>query len=130
MTPKPFSYFVAALAVLGYVAFVVVLVSRVDSASEQAWLRTIYAFAGVETLAFAAAGFLFGREVNRSRTEAAEARASTAVSNGQAIAAQLRGLTNQYASREGGPSELARLAGQAEALFPTVAVMPRHGVGD
>ena len=44
---------------------------------ELEWNRAAYLFAGVEAIAYAAAGFLFGREVHRQRAEQAERRASS-----------------------------------------------------
>jgi hypothetical protein len=44
---------------------------------ELQWNRAAYLFNGVEAVAYAAAGFLFGREVHRSRAEQAEHRATT-----------------------------------------------------
>jgi hypothetical protein len=48
------------------------------NAPEAQWVRAAYLFGSVEAIAFAAAGFLFGREVNRQRAEKAEARADKA----------------------------------------------------
>lgn len=45
---------------------------------EPQWTRAVYLFTGVEALAFAASGYLFGREVNRARAESAEDRATEA----------------------------------------------------
>lgn len=45
---------------------------------ELEWSRATYLFAGVEAIAYAAAGFLFGREVHRQRAEQAEQRADKA----------------------------------------------------
>src|SRR2546425_13259833 len=42
---------------------------------ELEWSRSAYLYAGVEAIAYAAAGFLFGREVHRQRAEKAEQRA-------------------------------------------------------
>lgn len=72
-------YVVGVLALAAYAAFVLVLQSYVGAGtSETEWLRRIYLFSGVEGIAFAAAGFLFGREVNRGRAEQAEKRAEQA----------------------------------------------------
>jgi hypothetical protein len=46
-------------------------------APELEWNRAAYLFAGVEAIAYAAAGFLFGREVHRQRAEQAEQRAGS-----------------------------------------------------
>jgi hypothetical protein len=47
-------------------------------APELEWSRSAYLYAGVEAIAYAAAGFLFGREVHRQRAEQAEERAEVA----------------------------------------------------
>jgi len=46
--------------------------------TETEWGRNVYLYGGLEALAFAAAGFLFGREVNRQRAERAERHADSA----------------------------------------------------
>ena len=72
----------------------------------ETWARYMYLFSGLEAIAFAAAGFLFGREVNRQRADRAEQSAaqsqaiafeaqSTAAAseaNGQALAEGVRAL--------------------------------------
>jgi hypothetical protein len=50
---------------------------EMTKAPELEWNRAAYLFAGVEAIAYAAAGFLFGREVHRQRAEQAEERAGT-----------------------------------------------------
>jgi hypothetical protein len=59
--------------------------------NEVQWGRNAYLYGGVEALAYAAAGFLFGREVNRQRAENAEQSANQArrdATNSQRVAAQ------------------------------------------
>jgi hypothetical protein len=46
--------------------------------NEIEWGRNVYLYSGLEALAYAAAGFLFGREVNRQRAERAEENADKA----------------------------------------------------
>jgi len=74
--------------------------------TSETWARYTYLFSGLEALAYAAAGFLFGREVNRQRADRAEQSAaqsqaiafeaqSTAAAseaNGQALAEGVRAL--------------------------------------
>jgi hypothetical protein len=48
------------------------------SMSPDLWTRAAYLLGGVEAIAFAAAGYFFGREVNRQRAERAEAEADQA----------------------------------------------------
>lgn len=107
------------------------------------WIRAMSLFTGVESIAFAAAGFIFGREVNRSRAEKAEEkatseaqRANTSVKEAEQAHKNGRQLTREIlraaaeereirsAARELGAepetSRLAALAGRAETLFPLV----------
>jgi hypothetical protein len=87
---------VAIAAVIGYVAFIYVLYQQVDTA-EPGWSRKVLLFTGVEAVAFAAAGWLFGREVNRSAVEAAKDATSQAQNNA-AVAGTERGRGEMLAS--------------------------------
>lgn len=64
-------YIIAIGVLLAYGFFIHFLIGKAD-AKELDWSRLIYLFSGVEAIVFAAAGFLFGREVNRKRAEHAE----------------------------------------------------------
>lgn len=55
-----------------YLVGVVVLYRRADMATGDTWARYIVLLTGVESIVFAAVGWLFGREVNRQRAEVAE----------------------------------------------------------
>jgi hypothetical protein len=107
---------------------------------EPYWSRMVFLFGSVEAMAFAAAGFLFGREVNRGRAQAAESlarseadranqavqRAATATVHGEALAFGVRSLARDGGAdasveRLGGGDVHARLvllARQAERWFP------------
>jgi hypothetical protein len=87
---------VAIIAVIGYAAFILVLYQQVDSA-EPGWSRKIVLFTGVEAVAFAATGWLFGKEVNRSAVETAKDATSQAQSNA-AVAGNERGHAEMLAS--------------------------------
>jgi hypothetical protein len=64
---------VAALACMaGFGWLVVVLVQSAGVSSEIEWTRKMFILSGVEAIAFAGAGFLFGREVHRKEAEYAE----------------------------------------------------------
>lgn len=64
--------FIAALAALvGFTVFIRYLMARVMVPDPQ-WIRLMDLFGSVEAIVFAAAGFLFGREVNRTRANSAE----------------------------------------------------------
>src|SRR5215204_1451362 len=80
---------VAILAVLIWVAFVVVMLLASDS-GDKTWTRLTFVFASVEAIAFAAAGALFGVSVQRERVQKAEEKADVharEAANGRALAA-------------------------------------------
>ncbi len=108
---------------------------------EVQWGRNAYLYAGVEALAYAAGGFLFGREVNRQRAEKAEetgdrARreagaaqrvAAQSVAHGRALADGIRELelaqsARRAAVKDAAPSaeqtEVRMLRGMADRFFP------------
>lgn len=67
-----------AIALLGvYVVFVASMFQLATDTNEIFWARRHELFGGIEALAFAAAGFFFGREVHRARAESAEQRADS-----------------------------------------------------
>jgi preprotein translocase subunit SecF len=74
---NPVALAVACVALAGFGALIVYMFSKLGL-QEPAWSRAVYLLNGVEAVAFAAAGFLFGREVNRGRAENAEIRANQA----------------------------------------------------
>lgn len=65
---------ITAFVLVGFGAFIIYLLTALD-ANELGWARRTYLFAAVEAIAFAAVGWLFGREVHRERAESAEERA-------------------------------------------------------
>lgn len=79
---------IAALALLVWVAFLVVMTRATDS-GETEWTRLAYIFTSVEAIAFAAAGALFGVTVQRERVKEAESKADANqrdAANGRALA--------------------------------------------
>lgn len=138
---------VAVLALVGFGLIVVYLLGRTTEANETEWTRALYLLNGVEAIAFAAAGYLFGREVNRRRAEQAEERAEQAEerveevgveaveartraveaeSKGKALAAAIRakGEVQMQEGLEGfspqppGQTDLGELDRLARELFP------------
>jgi hypothetical protein len=80
-TPAWTTYVPLGVAVITLVCFGLMLIymlSLTSSASELQWQRAVYLLSGVEAIAFAAAGFLFGKEVHRQQAEQATARADKA----------------------------------------------------
>lgn len=110
--------------------------------TDATWARYTNLYSGLEALAYAAAGFLFGREVNRQRADRAEedaaksqqvaneaqSVAATSTANGRALAAALRspGSLGSFHPEAGGaeaatavaPAQLAALRQIADELFP------------
>jgi hypothetical protein len=103
---------VAVGAVLIWLAFVIVLLTRSDAESEQ-WTRLTFVFASVQALAFAGAGALFGVTVQSARVEKAERAAeenAEDAANGRALAAYT--IADEEAGEEG---ELESLPGAGSA---------------
>ena len=69
---------IAAVVFVIFVIFGYFLVKEADTASSMSWERWVYVFGAAEAIAFAAIGWLFGREVNRERAEKAEDKADKA----------------------------------------------------
>jgi hypothetical protein len=70
----------AATAVIALIAFGFLVRDMLDNVADDplVWARRMAIFGSVEAIVFAAAGFLFGREVNRQRAENAEESAESA----------------------------------------------------
>jgi hypothetical protein len=109
--PTKLALVVAAIALLAWAVFTIVMITKSDS-SEVEWARITYVFASVEAVAFAAAGLLFGTTVNRQRAENAEQRADEnqkAAESGRALAGSLKAeepAVVQEGGGAGGPQAL------------------------
>jgi hypothetical protein len=64
----------AIVAIVGFAVLLIFMVGLIG-AEEKVWTRASFLLNGVEAIAFAAAGFLFGKEVHREQAEKAEKRA-------------------------------------------------------
>ena len=129
------TYLIACLILFIFGVFVVYLVGMAGPKIEQVhWVRLTYLFSGVEAIAFAAAGFLFGKEVHRRQAENAEARASdaqhkatAALANGRVLANKIREHAKPISSNQpmanaqsqiDEKTKLDSLIETANALFP------------
>jgi hypothetical protein len=65
------------LIIIAFAAFIVFLLVNL-SLSEYEWARALYLFGGVEAVAFAAAGYFFGTQIQRGKVEEAKKEAQTA----------------------------------------------------
>jgi len=132
---------VAVVIVGFYLVGLAVLFLFWNGANDVTWTRAVYVAGGVEAIAFAAAGYLFGKEVHREQAEQAntrandaqrerateQTRADTATTNGRALRAQI-GLKGQKATQTYGglgpqaatvsTADLAELQQLADKLFP------------
>jgi cytochrome bd-type quinol oxidase subunit 1 len=68
----------AVVVMVAFAVFAYFLVENADTQDQMEWERWVFVFGAVEAIAFAAIGWIFGREVNRERAEKAETRAETA----------------------------------------------------
>jgi hypothetical protein len=66
-----FANIIAIVALGAFLLFTWTLYKRVDAATELNWGRSLYLLGGVEAIAFAAAGYIFGKEVHRQRADQA-----------------------------------------------------------
>jgi hypothetical protein len=87
---NPVATIAAVGIIIGFGAFVIHMLEN-TTIEEKVWTRKAYLLHGVEAIAFAAAGFLFGKEVHRERAEKAEEDAKGA--RRQAADAEGRGKT-------------------------------------
>jgi hypothetical protein len=125
------------------VAFMIQQVAGTDSA----WTRLVYLYGSVEAIVFAAAGAIFGTQVQRGQTNAAESRAKEAQAKadqhvhaaeaGRALASTIKGERKALPAEAGrlgfeefySPSTpmaataavVNRLASIADELFPETA---------
>jgi hypothetical protein len=74
---KNIAFWIAVVALLAFGWLITYLLQKVG-VEETHWNRMVFLHKGVEAIALAAVGYLFGREVHRERADKAESRASTA----------------------------------------------------
>ncbi len=70
----PVATVIGAIAILFFGVLITYMIAN-KSATKEEWDRLVFVLGGVEPLVFAAAGYFFGREVNRERAKNAEERA-------------------------------------------------------
>ena len=119
------TYIMAVISLVGFAWFIIYLVGRTINATELEWTRAVYLLSGVEAIVFAAAGFLFGREVHRVRAEKAEERAEKAETDAseskeRAVTAEIKGesLAAAINAKQKG---IESMAPQYEAFGPKTA---------
>jgi hypothetical protein len=78
---KPVTLWVAVLVLAIFLLFTSYVLWQITSHDEVAWSRLVFVHKGLEAIALAAVGYLFGKEVHRERAEKAEERAKNAENN-------------------------------------------------
>ena len=125
-----FALIVGLLALIGFSSFVVFLLDRLTT-TDLEWTRAIYLFNGVEAIAFAAAGYFFGREVHRERAERAEETVDTARQGEREATLQATAAEKQKVDAESKAVSLvsmieAKAAGQEERAQQFMALDSRQ----
>jgi hypothetical protein len=92
----------AVIVVAAFAVFAYFLVDNADTTDQREWERWVYVFGAVEAIAFAAIGWVFGREVNRERAEKAETRADVATDKEKAERAKGAKLAGMVLGGESG----------------------------
>jgi len=120
----------AVVVVLAFGLFATFLVINADTSNQTEWERWVYVFGGVEAIAFAAVGWVFGREVNRERAESAEGRAAAATASEKEERTKGATLAGMVVAGAGGTEGRQRLetqgVGNAAGLVEAVDFARRN----
>ena len=119
--------FLAALALLLWVAFAIAMLISAKTTNEVFWTRLAFVFASVEAVAFGAAGAMWGVNVQKDRAEKAEKVAAANVEDaakGRALAATTIADAADIVD-EDRSSRLERLGGSPQEAART-DVLERH----
>lgn len=130
--------YIVAFLVLGTFVYFAIRMMGLTEAEEMEWARYVYVFGGIEAIAFAAAGFLFGKEVHRVQAESAEKRADDAqkqaqaadgrAANAESLATNSRVFSDAIAAKEKvNKARMVRAAGTGRAKM-RAAQSPISGV--
>jgi hypothetical protein len=129
---------VALLALLALAISIYALWGKADDAgNETAWARWTFLLAGIEAIAFAGAGWLFGREVNRAAAERSQeaqqeatkqaSHAADAESRGRALRSAVIAKAASAGGNPGAPDLLGTGATQnAPAEWQELSTLARE----
>ena len=118
---KEICIFIVGVAVLAGFALLLMFLLQRLSLGDTEWNRAIYLFGGVEAIAFAAAGYFFGKEINRQRADNAEANATKQ--------ADLAASKTQDAAQAEERGQALRAAIDAKKQWLGVSRVPQEGRG-
>jgi flagellar basal body-associated protein FliL len=110
---------VIAVVVLAAFAVLIAYMMLHLQDDDKTWTRALYLYGGVEAIALAAAGFIFGKEVSREQVDKAEnlaesARQDSRQAQQQANDAQQRAVTAEAKTRHIVAAVQAQAAGQTQ----------------
>ncbi len=127
---------VAVASLAAFACFITYLLKKTPNTTpDLEWTRAVYLLSGVVVIVFAAAGFLFGKEVHRTRADEAAKRADTAESNrreaensktaamtnGKNLVALIEAKRQKAERLLGAPMAAVEAAGPAGAVNATIA---------
>jgi hypothetical protein len=116
LTLKSPVFWAAVVVLIGFVVLFLHMLDEVEAA-EARWSRLTWLYGTVEAIVFAAAGALFGTQVQRARVESAERKADATeqdAKNGRTLAATAKALA-RHAAPGGGTLEFSRAFEQASS---------------
>jgi hypothetical protein len=125
---------VAVCALLGFLVLVILMFQQ-RGGSQTAWDRLVYLLTGVEAVAFAGAGWLFGKEVHRAEAKAEQQRADNAETDARESAQQAdtertRGMQIAVAAATAAVQQPVRRVGEREVSATAGADNPMDSVAD
>lgn len=119
----------AAIALLGFGILIVYLFGQIfGDIDDVKWTRSMYLFGAVEAVAFAAAGYFFGREVNRTRAENAENRADVAEGKAEKAQAAAAGAEVKAARAKAGLESVSSVI-KGQRLIQSQRAVPSAKAG-
>ncbi len=113
---------IALAVIIGYVYFVIHMFGMTE-VKDETWTRATFLLTGYEAIAFAAAGYIFGKEVHRKQAERAEEKADEAMD----AAAKAKEGENDALSKGYRLAEAVKA--RASATAPTEEELVAKGIG-
>jgi hypothetical protein len=110
----------AVFVTIAFAVFATYLVVNADTKNQTEWQHWVYIFGSVEAIAFAAVGWVFGKEVNRERAEKAEDSAKTARKDAKETAQKGSHLAGMVKASSRGPQGLQMMGGADSGLKAAV----------
>ena len=114
--------FYISAAIIGFYLFSLAVMVNFIEVEDQKWNRLLFILAGIEAIAFSAAGFLFGSSVERRNTLTAEQQRNEAQ---QEVAKVRESASASLALLTSGPARETAFAAQDEAIAELRRIVSR-----